>query len=148
MIVTSHRPRMPHEGPARMTTVARRLGDEAEELVAIRLVGAGWRILGRNIRSGHGELDIVAVDPGPPAELVIVEVRWRGRRDFGLPEETFDRAKRARLWRAIAALLESGRIDAVPLPRLPVRVDLVVVEPPIRQGGEARVRHHRSALGG
>ena len=128
--------------------MARRLGDEAENLVAIRLIASGWQILGRNVRSGHGEIDIVAVDPGPPAELVIVEVRWRGRRDFGLPEETFDRAKRARLWRAIVALLESGRIDAVPLPRLPVRVDLVVVEPPIRQGGEPRVRHHRSALGG
>ena len=132
-----------------MTTEARRLGDAAEELVSERLVGSGWRILGRNVRSGHGELDIVAVDPGPPAELVFVEVRWRGRRDFGLPEETFDRTKRARLWRAIAALLEVGQLDGgVALPRLSVRVDLLVVEPAASPGGELRVRHHRSALGG
>ena len=28
--------------------------------------------------------------PGPPARLVVVEVRWRRSREFGLPEETFD----------------------------------------------------------
>ena len=132
-----------------MTTEARRLGDEAEEYVAVRLVQRGWRVIGRNVRSGHGELDIVAVDPGPPAQLVIVEVRWRRRRDFGLPEETFDRTKRARLWRAIATLLEHGLIAGeVAVPQLPVRVDLVVVEPPVRRGAEPQVRHHRSVLGG
>ncbi len=31
----------------------------------------------------------VAVDTGPPAALVVVEVRLRGRRDFGLAEETW-----------------------------------------------------------
>ena len=132
-----------------MTTAARWLGDQAEELVAIRLMESGWRILGRNIRAGHGELDIVAVDPGPPEELVFVEVRWRRRRDFGLAEETFDRTKRARLWRTIAALLEAGVVTRdIQLPRLPVRVDLVVVEPPVRPGDEPRVRHYRAALGG
>jgi putative endonuclease len=34
----------------------------------------GWRILGRNVRIGRGELDIIASDGG---ELVIVEVRTR-----------------------------------------------------------------------
>jgi putative endonuclease len=130
-------------------TAARRLGDAAEELVAERLAAAGWTILGRNVRMGRGELDTVAVDPGPPARLVIVEVRWRGRRDFGLPEETFGHQKRARVWRAAAALLESGRLpDGRPLPRIPLRIDLVVVEPGVARGDEPRIRHHRAALGG
>ena len=34
----------------------------------------GWRIIGRNVRAGKGELDIVAIDGD---ELVIVEVRTR-----------------------------------------------------------------------
>jgi putative endonuclease len=130
-------------------TAARRLGDAAELLVAERLAAAGWTILGRNVRVGRGELDIVAVDPGPPAHLVVVEVRWRGRRDFGLPEESFDHRKRARTWRATERLLQLGRTpDGVTLPRLPLRIDLVVVEPAPDRGASPRVRHHRAALGG
>ena len=39
----------------------------------------------------------MAIDPGPPAALVVVEVRWRADRDFGLPEETVDHRKRVRV---------------------------------------------------
>ncbi|HEY8800297.1 MAG TPA: YraN family protein, partial [Candidatus Limnocylindrales bacterium] len=60
-----------------LRTAAQRTGDATEDLVADRLIGAGWTILGRNVRVGRGELDIVAIDRGPPPELVIVEVRWR-----------------------------------------------------------------------
>jgi putative endonuclease len=135
--------------PERPRTAAQRAGDAAETLVAERLGGAGWTVLGRNLRLGRNEIDLVAVDPGPPATLVIVEVRWRGRRDFGLPEETLDWRKRARLRAAVGRLLETGALpDGRPLPDAPVRVDLVVVEPPRSVGGELRVRHHRNALGG
>jgi putative endonuclease len=130
-------------------TAARRLGDAAEGLVAERLEAAGWTVLGRNVRVGRGELDIVAVDPGPPARLVVVEVRWRGRRDFGLAEETFDHRKRARTWRATERLLHLGRIPhGAVLPRLPLRIDLVVVEPAQAGSAGPRVRHHRAAVGG
>jgi putative endonuclease len=135
--------------PERPRTAAQRAGDAAETLVAERLGGAGWTVLGRNLRLGRNEIDLVAVDPGPPATLVIVEVRWRGRRDFGLPEETLDWRKRARLRAAVGRLLETGALpDGRPLPDASVRVDLVVVEPPRGVGGELRVRHHRNALGG
>lgn len=126
-----------------MQTAAQRLGDAAEALVARRLAAGGWTIVARNVRVGRHELDLVAVDPGPPRTLVFVEVRWRARRDFGLAEETVDGAKRRRL-RAAAFALMDGRVPhsgpISPLPRLPVRFDLVAVEP----GG--RVRHHRGAM--
>ncbi len=108
------------------------------------LLSAGWTILARNIRLGRGELDIVAVDAGPRPALVIVEVRWRGRRDFGLAEETVDHRKRAHLRTAIGRLLEDGLPGGVALPRLAVRVDLVVVEPAARAGDPVRIRHHRA----
>ena len=57
----------------RPRTEAQRAGDAAESLVAARLERAGWTILGRNVHVGRHELDIVAVDPGPPAALVVVE---------------------------------------------------------------------------
>jgi Holliday junction resolvase-like predicted endonuclease len=120
-----------------MRTAVQDSGDAAEALVARTLVDAGWQILARNLRAGRGELDLVAIDPGPPAELVIVEVRWRRRRDFGLAEESLDHRKRAHLRAAIGRLLADGLPGGVRLPPLPLRVDLVVVEP-----GD-RVRHHR-----
>jgi putative endonuclease len=128
-------------------TAAQLLGDAAESLVARRLERDGWRILGRNVRVGRLELDLVAVDPGPPPCLVVVEVRWRARRDFGLVEETVDHRKRTRLRTAAWALLERGTIgpDRARLPRLSLRIDLVVVEPAADAGAghDPRVRHHR-----
>ena len=67
-------------------TPAQRAGDAAETVVSEYLVGAGWTVLARNVHVGRHELDLVAVDPGPPASLVVIEVRWRRRREYGLPE--------------------------------------------------------------
>lgn len=124
-------------------TEQQRAGDAAESLVAERLTAAGWTILARNVRVGRAELDLVAVDPGPPAAVVVVEVRWRRSRSFGLPEETVDWRKRRHVRMAGLAILDRGLPNGEPLPRLPLRFDLVVVEPPLRIGGEPRVRHHR-----
>jgi putative endonuclease len=127
-----------------MATEARRTGDAAEALAAASLVAAGWQVLGRPVRLGRGDLDIVAVDPGPPRELVVVEVRARSRRDFGLAEETLDHRKRLALRRAIATLRGLEVLpDGTPLPRLPLRFDVVAVEPPAGPGGSPRLRHHR-----
>jgi putative endonuclease len=130
-------------------TAAQLVGDTAEQLVATRLSEEGWTVLARNVHVGRHELDLVAVDPGPPASLVIVEVRWRGRRDFGIAEETFDHRKRAHLRAAVGRLLRDGLPDGRPVPQLPIRVDLVAVEPPGAAAAPAmRMRHHRNALGG
>ena len=133
----------------RPRTPAQLSGDSAEGLVATRLEALGWTILARNLHVGRHELDIVAIDPGPRRALVAVEVRWRAGRAFGLPEETFDWRKRRRMREAAFGLLDRGRLpDGQPLPHLPLRFDLVLVEPAIEVGGEPRVRHHRNVLGG
>jgi Holliday junction resolvase-like predicted endonuclease len=128
---------------ARVTsTPAQLAGDEAEGVVARRLEAMGWMILGRNVRLGRDELDLVAVDPDPPRSLVILEVRRRGRRDFGLAEETLDRRKRRALRRAIATLLDRGTLaDGTSLPALPWRVDLVAID--LGPDGRPSIRHHR-----
>jgi Holliday junction resolvase-like predicted endonuclease len=127
----------------RTTTSAQRVGDKAEALVVARLAAAGWTLLGRNVRIGRSELDIVAVDPGPPAALVVVEVRWRNRRDFGLAEETLDFRKRSALRHAVGTLLELGHLpDGRLLPGLPLRLDLVALD--WGPGGLVSVRHHRA----
>jgi putative endonuclease len=122
-------------------TPAQQTGDAAETLIAERLTDAGWTILARNVHVGRHEIDLVAVDPGPPAALVVIEVRWRAERSFGLPEETVDHRKRVRVRAAAYGLLDRGVLpDGSTVPRLPLRFDLVVVEP----GG--RIRHHRHAM--
>jgi putative endonuclease len=122
-------------------TTAQQAGDAAEAAVAERLAEAGWLVLARNVHVGRHELDLVAIDPGPPAMLVVVEVRWRADRAFGLPEETVDHRKRGRVRAAAYGLLDRGSLpDGEPLPHLPLRFDLVVAEP----GG--RIRHHRHAI--
>ena len=127
-----------------MRTDAQTLGDAAESIVAAALVQAGWTILARQVRVGRGELDLVAIEPGPPRMLVIVEVRWRASRAFGLAEETIDHRKRRHLRAAIGRLLEAGLPGGEQLPNLPTRVDLVVVEPATGHGGDPRLRHHRA----
>lgn len=128
-------------------TESQEAGDAAERLVAARLASTGWMILGLHVHVGRAELDIVAVDPAPPARLVVVEVRSRRSREFGLPEETVDAAKRARIRRAAQAVRERGVLaDGTAVPALPLRIDLVVVEPARQPGGEVRIRHHVAAL--
>jgi putative endonuclease len=125
--------------PAR--TKAQRAGDAAETRVADLLANAGWTIVARNVHVGRHELDLVAIDPGPPAALVVIEVRWRAGREFGLPEETVDHRKRARVRAAAYGLLDRGSLPGgEALPHLPLQFDLVVVEP-----GD-RIRHHRHAM--
>lgn len=105
----------------------------AEDEVATHLALSGWRLLGRNVVVGRDEIDILAIDPGPPAQLVFVEVRSATSDRFGTPEERVDRDKVAHLYRASRAL-------TAPL-GLKRRVDLVVVD---RRTGTPRLRHLRA----
>jgi putative endonuclease len=127
----------------RSTTLQQHIGDAGEEQVAARLEAAGWRVLARNVRVGRDELDLVAIDPGPPPALVVLEVRRRNRRDFGLAEETLDHRKRAAVRRAVGTLLARGAFpDGRPLPRLPLRIDLVALD--VGPDGRPATRHHRA----
>ena len=124
------------------STLAQRIGDDAERLAAIRLEALGWRIIARNLRISRAEIDLLAIDPAEPPMLVIVEVRRRNRRDFGLAEETVDYRKRAMLRRAAGELAMRATLpDGRRLPALPVRVDLVAID----RGPDGRpsLRHHQ-----
>jgi putative endonuclease len=122
-----------------MPSAAQVMGARAEELAARHLRRLGWLVVGRNVRVGRAEIDILAIDPASPPTLVAVEVRWRATRSFGLPEETVGHAKLARLRAAAQAMPEATPAAGPRGRRLPVRVDIVAVEPP------GRIRHHRHA---
>lgn len=107
--------------------------------MARHLAGQGWTIIARNVRVGRSEIDIVARDAS--GTLVVVEVRSRSGPARGMPEESVDEAKVARLYAAAWRLLGSGHLpDGRVLGKGPFRVDLVCV---VRgRAGGWRLRTH------
>ena len=71
-----------------------RAGARAEELCAELMRRAGLRVLARNWRCRHGEIDLVAEEG---ATLVFAEVRYRSGERFGGAAESVTAAKRSRL---------------------------------------------------
>src|SRR6476646_3341927 len=71
-----------------------RAGARAEELCAELLRRAGLRVLARNWRCRHGEIDLVAEEG---ATLVFAEVRYRRDERYGGAAESVTAAKQARL---------------------------------------------------
>ena len=59
------------------------LGKKGEDLAVDYLVNKGYRILERNWRSGHKEIDIIALID---KVLAIVEVKTRKSSDYGEPD--------------------------------------------------------------
>lgn len=86
------------------------LGKSGEALVAAKLASQGFVILGRNVRVGRLELDVIARRGGL---VVVCEVR--SRRSSGLlePWQTIDRKKIERVRRATAQWLRESRLGGV-----------------------------------
>lgn len=72
------------------------LGRDGEELAARYLEGRGWRILARNFRCGHKEIDLVA-RRGRTVAFVEVKTRSGGR--WGHPLEAVNALKRREIER-------------------------------------------------
>ena len=129
---------MPPRTPPRRTPprATQGLGRHGEDLAAAHLVDSGLRLLARNWRCRHGEIDIVAADG---ATLVVCEVKTRTTTAYGTPAEAITSAKAARLRRLGAAWLSEtgGGWDAV-------RFDVVSVLRP--RTGAASVEHLRGVL--
>ncbi len=98
----------------------RTFGAQGEALAAAHLDREGYRIVGRNVRAGGVELDLVAAR----GKLrVFVEVKTRRSRQQGLPEEAVDRRKQARLVRGAAAWMREHGVRGAS-----VRFDVIAVE--------------------
>ncbi|MBR3880837.1 MAG: YraN family protein [Mailhella sp.] len=100
-------------------TASARTGSEGEDAAAASLRRMGWKILDRNWRSGHLELDIVAEDR---ETIVFVEVKTRAEHGLQRPYEALTPIKKERLCRAAQAWL-----DAHEAWQRPCRFDLVCV---------------------
>jgi putative endonuclease len=78
------------------------VGTAGEDVAAAYLLRNGYRILGRNVRLGKYELDIVARDIARDM-IVFVEVKTRVRHDSRYPLRTaVDKRKRRALRKGVA----------------------------------------------
>lgn len=109
-------------------------GQEAEEAACAFLRKNGLRLLARNYRTPFGEIDLVMRDGDT---LVFVEVRFRGRADFGQPAETVVAAKQRRLRATAEHYLQSVRGAS----KKPCRFDIVALS-----GATASIEWLRNAF--
>lgn len=70
------------------------VGKWGENTAVDYLSQRGYRILERNFRTAHGEIDIIAVRDDV---LIFVEVKSRSSRSFGLPEDSITPRKQAHM---------------------------------------------------
>ena len=106
-------------------------GVRAEDLCADLLRASGLRLLERNWRCRHGEIDLIAKERDV---LVFVEVRMRSGAGFGGAAESITQAKRARL-------IAAARLYLTRKPEAACRFDVFLV------GDDARIEWIRNAFG-
>lgn len=111
------------------------LGHWGEMMAAEYLERGGFRILHRNWRDGHRDLDIVAIDAD---QLVIVEVKTRKTDAIMAPELAVDRRKMRNLGIAAMKYVSFYGIE------MPLRFDIVTVTGTV--GGECSINHIENAF--
>lgn len=105
----------------------RQVGAKYEEMAARALYGSGYRILERNFRCRHGEIDVIARHKG---FLVFIEVKYRRDSRAGFPEEAVDQRKQETIIRSARFyMLRHGYGEETPC-----RFDVVSIE-----GGHIRI---------
>jgi len=113
------------------------LGAEGERRAADHLTARGYRIIGRNVRAGGVEMDLIA-QRGPL--VVFVEVKTRRAGGAGVGEEAVDARKRARLTHGATAWMRER-----PRGIRRARFDVIVCECN-RGEREWRLRHFEGAF--
>lgn len=95
------------------------LGQWGEEMAASFLISKGYDILGRNIRTSYGEIDLIA---SKDQQLVFVEVKTRTSTQFGNPEDAVNDEKRAHMLASAQAYLQEN-----PATELDWRIDVIAI---------------------
>lgn len=111
-----------------------KLGNEGETAAATYLEKNGYRILHRNWRKNHLELDIVAEKD---EHLIVIEVKTRRNTEYIEPQEAVNWQKMRRIVVAADAYIKHFGIDA------PVRFDIVTM---VGTAGKFQIEHIKDAF--
>jgi putative endonuclease len=106
-----------------------RLGRWGEEAAAKYLQASGYAIVGRNVRLGHDEIDLIARKEDL---LVFVEVKTRTSSSFAYPEDSVTMHKQTRMLAAAERYLddhpespESWQFDVIAVEGSPEREAII-----------------------
>ena len=99
-------------------------GQRMEQIACEYLQQKGFQLVQQNFRCYLGEIDLIMRDQDA---MVFVEVRSRGRTDYGTALESINRSKQIKLIRAATCFLQwekilykvSSRFDVVAIQRTP-----------------------------
>lgn len=97
-------------------------GKTGEELAASYLQSKGYALLGKNVQTGRGEVDLIMRKQGV---TVFVEVKTRLRKDNFSPSERVDAQKVRRLLGAADAWLQKQYARGSS--EIPARIDVIGV---------------------
>ena len=112
-------------------------GDEGETLAVNFLEKHGYKILERNFRAKHVEIDIVCQDPSMDNELVFVEVKTRKTEEFGDPLDAVSERKISHVKRGAEAYLYYRNLDDAPC-----RIDVISIR---MAGRRPLIEHYKNA---
>lgn len=114
---------------------SRARGMAAEREAERFLERAGLEIVERNVRTGAGEIDLVAREG---ETYCFVEIKARSRADYGGAVSSVPRAKQRRLTRAASLYLAREKLS------VPCRFDVVTLDR--EESGGWRICHFRNAF--
>ena len=110
---------------------SRDIGNAGEDMACAYLKKHGWKILGRNVRCGRNEIDIIAsrhrlidILAGKRRLIAFIEVKRRKSSDYGRPSEAVNAEKQRRITRAAALYLQQNNLS-----NMLVRFDVIEVLP-------------------
>lgn len=124
-----------------MTSYRQSLGMWGEALAADFLTQLGYLIIGRNVRTSYGEIDLVVCqDMSTSPVIVMVEVKTRSSTKFGFPEEAVSHRKKVHLVNSAQAFMQAH-------PELGGnwRIDVIAIQ---KKGGDSRpsIEHFVNAV--
>ena len=121
-----------------MTTTRQKLGSWGETLAAEYLARKGYTVLESNVRTPHGEIDLVTQQG---VATVFVEVKTRSSTAYGPPESAITSTKQAHLLAAAQAYLQTH-------PELEGdwRIDVIAIRR--RKGMKPEIVHFENAVSG
>ncbi len=109
------------------------VGHWGEQAAADFLCGQAYEIIARNVRTPHGEIDIVACKDGM---TVFVEVKARTGKSFGPPEVAVTPRKQAHMLACAEYYAQQHEIDHW-------QIDVIAVQ---RVNGKAEIMHFPCAI--
>jgi len=110
------------------------IGNEAEQLAATFLESKGYIIVQRNWRYKHKEIDIICKFKN---ELIIVEVKYRGKNNYQSPAESVTKIKQKFLIEAANAYIETHNVNVY------TRFDIIAIT---EKNGKTLITHLEDAF--